>query len=152
MFFEDFEEGQVFESGRRALDADSIVAFAKAYDWQSFHVDAEAAAASPYSGVIASGYHTLLTAFGLTLDLGLWMDSGMGSPGMDAIRWLVPVRPGDSLAVRVEVIGIRPSRSKPDRGVVTFAHTVTRDDGEAVMTYDTMVMIARRAAASSTTG
>lgn len=146
MFFEAFEVGQVFESERRSLEEPAILDFAHRYDWQAFHTDAEAAAASPYGGLIASGYQTLLLAFGLTLEMGLWMDSGMGSPGMDRLRWIQPVRPGDSLAVRVEVLALRPSRSKPNRGVVTFGHTVSRADGAAVMTYETMVIIARSGA------
>ncbi|MEO0763510.1 MAG: MaoC family dehydratase, partial [Pseudomonadota bacterium] len=144
MQFEDFEVAQTFTSAERMLDEAAILAFARQYDWQPFHIDAEAAAASPYGGIIASGYQTLLTAFGLTLDMKLWEGSGMGSPGMDSLRWLLPVRPGDRLHVEVEIVTTRPSRSRPDRGVVTFAHTVKRADGEAVMTYETMVMIARR--------
>ncbi|MEM6489392.1 MAG: MaoC family dehydratase [Pseudomonadota bacterium] len=144
MHFEDFATGQTFRTASRTLDEAAIVGFAETYDWQPFHVDAAAAAVSPFGGIIASGFQTLLVAFGLTLDLKLWDGAGMGSPGMDSVRWLVPVRPGDTLTVEVEIVGLRPSRSKPDRGVVTFGHTVKRADGEAVMTYDTMVMIARR--------
>jgi acyl dehydratase len=144
MHFEDFAVGQRFQTGRRRIDGDEMIAFAEAWDWQRFHVDAEAAAATPYGGIIASGFQTLLVAFGLTLELGLWRDTGLGSPGMDSLRWLAPVRPGDTLGVEVEVLATRPSRSKPDRGVVTFAHAVRRDDGATVMTYESMVMIARR--------
>ncbi|MEM7528986.1 MAG: MaoC family dehydratase [Pseudomonadota bacterium] len=143
-FFEDFEAGQVFETGKRSLSESEIIGFAEQYDWQYFHTDPEAAKTSPYGGLIASGFQTLLTAFGLTLADRHWGENGMGSPGMDNLRWLAPVRPGDTLTVRIEVLATRPSRSKPDRGTVTLGHTVTRVDGTAVMTYDTMVIIRRR--------
>ncbi|MDT8346130.1 MAG: MaoC/PaaZ C-terminal domain-containing protein, partial [Thermohalobaculum sp.] len=93
---------------------------------------------------IASGFHTLLTAFTLELAANVWTEASQGSPGMDAIRWLKPVRPGDRLRVRVEVTDSRPSRSRPDRGITRFDHTVLNQDGEAVMTYETMVILARR--------
>ncbi|MGF1551550.1 MAG: MaoC family dehydratase [Paracoccaceae bacterium] len=144
MHFEDFVVGQSWTTGRRRLDGDEMIAFAEAWDWQRFHLDPAAAAATPFGGIVASGFQTLLVAFGLTLDLGLWDESGLGSPGMDSVRWLAPVRPGDTLDVEVEVIAARPSRSKPDRGVVTLAHDVRRDDGATVMTFETMVMLARR--------
>ncbi|MEM8625656.1 MAG: MaoC family dehydratase [Pseudomonadota bacterium] len=143
-FFEDFDVGETWETGSRSLSEEDILRFANEYDWQYFHTDPEAAKASPYGGLIASGFQTLLTAFGLVLKVRSWGEAGMGSPGMDTVRWLAPVRPGDTLTVRVEVISTRPSRSKPDRGLVTFGHTVVNQTGEAVMTYDTMVMIRRR--------
>ncbi|MEM6679807.1 MAG: MaoC family dehydratase [Pseudomonadota bacterium] len=143
--FEDFSEGDVWTTESETLSEQDIIAFAERYDWQYFHTDPEAARASPYRGLIASGFQTLLTAFGLTLRSRVWGSNGMGSPGMDSLRWLAPVRPGDTLTVEIEVLATRPSRSKPDRGRVTFAHTVTNQDGVAVMTYETMVMIRRRA-------
>ncbi|MEO0819094.1 MAG: MaoC family dehydratase [Pseudomonadota bacterium] len=144
MHFEDFSVGQMFETGHRTLSEQEITEFAQKWDWQYFHADAEAAKASPYGGLIASGFHTLLTAFTLTLDRQIWQEGSMGSPGMDTIRWLEPVRPGDTLSVVVEVTGVRPSRSKPDRGVVTFHHEVRRQDETVVMVFESMVMVARR--------
>ncbi|MCL5777878.1 MaoC family dehydratase [Limibaculum sp. FT325] len=148
MFFDDLPVGYSFETAERALGEDEIIAFAKQWDPQSFHTDPEAARASPYGGLIASGYHTLLTAFTLELAANVWTEASMGSPGMDALRWLKPVRPGDRLRLRVEVTESRASRSKPDRGIARFAHTVLNQNDEAVMTYDTMVILARRPGAA----
>lgn len=144
MFFDDLPVGYAFETAERALPEAEIIAFARQWDPQSFHTDPEAAKASPYGGLIASGFHTLLTAFTLELAADVWTEASQGSPGMDAIRWLKPVRPGDRLRVRVEVTDSRPSRSRPDRGITRFAHTVLNQDGAAVMTYETMVILARR--------
>lgn len=146
MFFDDFRAGQRFETGQKRLIADDIVAFARQWDPQDFHLDAEAAENSQFGGLIASGFHTLLTAFVLTLESDTWREAGMGSPGMDAIRWLKPVRPGDVLRVAVTVAETRASRSKPDRGVVTFDHEVLNQAEEAVMTYRTMVILQRKPA------
>ncbi|MEL6768607.1 MAG: MaoC family dehydratase [Pseudomonadota bacterium] len=146
--FEDFAPGQVFETAGETLSEAEIIAFAEKYDWQYFHTDPEAAKASPYGGLIASGFQTLLTAFGLTLAERQWRENSMGSPGMDNLRWRAPVRPGDTLKVSVEVLAARPSRSRPDRGTVTFGHTVTNQDGITVMTFDTMVIIRRRSPAA----
>lgn len=144
MFFDDLPVGYRFRTGERALSAADITGFARVWDPQSFHLDAEAARRSPYGGLIASGFHTLLTAFTLELAADVWTEASMGSPGMDAIRWLKPVRPGDRLHVEVEVIEQRPSRSKPDRGMTRFAHDVFNQNGETVMTYEAMVILARR--------
>lgn len=144
MFFDDLHVGFSFETDARALPEGEIIAFARQWDPQSFHLDPEAAKASPYGGLIASGFHTLLTAFTLELAAEVWTEASMGSPGMDAIRWLKPVRPGDRLRVRFEVTESRPSRSKPDRGMTRFAHTVLNQHDEAVMTYETMVILARK--------
>lgn len=144
--FEDFEPGQRFETTSKSLSEAEMIGFAEQYDWQYFHTDPAAAEASPYGGLIASGFQTLLTAFGLTLTAREWRDNSMGSPGMDNLRWKAPVRPGDTLSVKVEVLATRPSRSKPDRGTVTFGHTVINQDGITVMTFDTMVIIRRREA------
>ncbi|MEM9781976.1 MAG: MaoC family dehydratase [Pseudomonadota bacterium] len=144
MHFEDFEVGQTFRTGAARLDEPAIIAFAERYDWQPFHTDADAARASPFGGLIASGFQTLLTAFGLTLKAGLWDGTGLGSPGIDSLRWLAPVRPGDTLSVTIEVIATRASRSRPNLGVVTLGNTITRADGEAVMSYELLVMVARR--------
>jgi acyl dehydratase len=147
MYFDDLPVGYAFETAERALPEDEIIAFARQWDPQSFHTDAEAARASPYGGLIASGFHTLLVAFTLELAADVWTEASMGSPGMDALRWLKPVRPGDRLRVRVEVTETRPSRSKPDRGITRFAHNVLNQDDEAVMTYETMVILKRKAMA-----
>ncbi len=118
MFFEDMPAGFTYETGRRILTADAIKRFAREWDAQPFHLDEEAAKASPYGGLIASGFHTVLTAFTLTLEASDWSESSMGSPGMDNVRWIKPVYAGDSVRVTAKVLAATPSRSKPDRGFV----------------------------------
>jgi len=144
MYFYDLPVGYSFETGERELNEADIIGFARQRDPQSFHTDPEAAKSSPYGGLIASGFHTLLTAFTLELDANVWCEASMGSPGMDVLRWLKPVRPGDRLRARVEVTEARISRSRPDRGYTRFSHSVLNQKDEVVMTYDTVVILARR--------
>jgi acyl dehydratase len=144
--FEDFPVGARFETGEREITESEIVAFARDWDPQDFHTDPAAAGRGPFGGLSASGFHTLLVAFRLTIDTGAWVGASLGSPGMEEIRWLLPVRPGDRLKVAATVAAARPSRSKPDRGIVTFDHVVTRQDGATVMTYRSHVFLKRRGA------
>ena len=146
MFFDDLPVGTRFETAARTLGVDDITGFAREWDPQPFHVDAAAAADSPYGGIIASGFHTLLTAFALTLEADVWNEASMGSPGMDDIRWARPVRPGDSLRVRAEVIAAVPSDSRPDRGRTTIRYDVYNQNEELVMQY-TAIHILRRSPA-----
>ena len=135
MYFEDLPKGFTFETGSRSLSESDIIEFARQWDPQPFHIDPEAAAKSVYGGIIASGFHTLLVAFTLTLAASDWSDSSMGSPGMDEVRWLVPVRPGDTLRVRGEVLGARASASRPDRGTVTIRYLIMNQDDAQVAEY-----------------
>ncbi len=144
MYFDDLPKGYTFETGTRTLSEDEITGFARQWDPQSFHTDPEAAKASPYGGLIASGFHTLLTAFNLTLGANVWNEASMGSPGMDNLRWIRPVRPGDTLRVRIEVTSSTPSQSRGDRGRTGFRHTVLNQNDEVVMTYHCVVILARR--------
>ena len=117
-YLEDFAPGQEFDLGTRAVTRDEIVAYARMFDPQPFHIDEAAAARSIYGGLIASGWHTVSLFMRLLVD-GLLRDSaGMGSPGVDEVRWPNPVRPGEALSARAAVDAVRPSRSRPDRGVV----------------------------------
>lgn len=143
MFFDDLHEGFTFRTGARTLPRDEILDFARRWDPQPFHVDEDAAAGSIYGGLIASGYHTLLTAFVLTLEAEVWTEASMGSPGMDELRWLKPVRPGDTLHVRGQVRALTPSASKPDRGIARIFYEVLRGD-EAVMHWTTIHLLRRR--------
>ena len=147
MFLDDLAPGFTFETGSRTLSEEDIVSFARSYDPQPFHVDARAAAASPYGGIIASGFQTMLTAFALTLEAQVWNEASLGSPGMDEIRWLRPVRPGDSLSVRAEVLSVTPSRTRPDRGRAEIAYSVRTADGAEVMRYRCIHMLLRRSPA-----
>ncbi len=143
MYFDDLPVGYSFETGARTLDLAGITGFAGTWDPQPFHVDAEAAAASPYGGIIASGFHTLLTAFTLTLEADIWNEASMGSPGMDEIRWRQPVRPGDNLRVRAEVVDANASASRPDRGRTTIRYDVLNQEDALVMQF-TATHILRR--------
>ncbi|THH35118.1 MaoC family dehydratase [Aliishimia ponticola] len=144
MYFEDMTEGFTYETGEKSLTQEEIITFAKQWDAQPFHLDEEAAKASPYGRIIASGFHTLLTAFNLTLAASDWSDSSMGSPGMDEIRWKAPVYPGDTLKVRATVLKATASRSKPDRGFVDVFNEIINQSGAVVASYKATHMLKRR--------
>ncbi len=144
-YFEDYVEGAVHRCGSIAVEADEIVAFAKLYDPQSFHTDPEAAKRSQFGGLIASGWHTCGLMMRLYAQHYLTQVASLASPGLDELRWLKPVRPGDTLSVRVTVLKAAPSKSKPDRGAVTSFIEVFNQADEAVMTMKAVNIITRRA-------
>jgi len=117
-YYEDYPTGAVFEGGPIHVDEAEVLAFAHRYDPQPFHVDAAAAARSMYGGIIASGWHTAAMTMRVLVESYLSSVASLGSPGIDELRWMLPVRPGDTLYVRITVIEARRSRSKPDRGIV----------------------------------
>ena len=131
--FEDYPQGAVFELGSIKVQPDELRSFAQRYDPQPFHVDAQAAAASPYGGIIASGWHTGSLTMRLLATQFLSPASSLGSPGIDELRWLAPVRPGDELWVRVTIQSARRSASNPQRGVVISRIETRNQDGELVM-------------------
>jgi acyl dehydratase len=133
-WFEDYPKGAVFELGSVAVDEDEVIAFARRYDPQPFHVDPHAAKDSFFGGLVASGWHTGSLMMRLLALRYLSPASSLGSPGIDDLRWLRPVRPGDVLSVRASVIDANRSRSRPDRGVVLTAIEVRNQDDEPVMT------------------
>jgi acyl dehydratase len=143
-YLEDFAAGDEIISGGRTLTEEAIISFASQYDPQSFHIDAEAAKATSYGGLIASGFQTLAVGFRLFIDTGTIAGTSIGSPGMDDVRWTKPVRPGDTLRTIVRVLEARRSASKPDRGIVRFAVTVRNQHAEDVMTLATSVFVLRR--------
>jgi acyl dehydratase len=145
-YFEDFAVGQIREVGSRVVDATEVVAFATAYDPQPFHIDAEAAKASPFGGLIASGWHTAAMVMRLMCDGYLLDAAGTASPGVDELRWLAPVRPGDTLTARAEVLEVTPSRSKPDRGMVRSLWTASNQDGVLVFSVKGIGIFMRRPA------
>ena len=136
MFFEDFIVGFEFKTGTRKISKQEILNFANEWDPQSFHIDEEAALKSPYKGIIASGWQTLLIAFKLILDTSLFKESSIGSPGMNYVKWILPVRPNDNLQVSGEVKSAKKSKSRPDRGFVNITYSVTRNNGELVCSYE----------------
>jgi acyl dehydratase len=143
-YFEDYIEGDVHHLGAIAVEADEIVTFAKRFDPQSIHTNPEAAKRGPFGGLIASGWHTAGLMTRLFMQHYLTQVASLGSPGGDELRWLKPVRPGDTLSVRVTVLKSVPSKSKPDRGAVTSFIEVTNQAGELVMTFKVVNIIARR--------
>jgi acyl dehydratase len=132
-YFEDYVAGSVHEFGPISVDAAEIIAFARRYDPQVFHTDPEAAKNTMYGGLIASGWHTAGLMMRLLVDHYLSHVASLGSPGIDELRWLRPVRPGDELSVRVTVVETRRSSSKPDRGIVRSFVEVINQDREVVM-------------------
>ncbi len=143
-YWDDYEVGQRFALGSTSFTEEEIVAFAKAYDPQSFHVDAAAAKTSMYGGVIASGWHVASKMMRLFVDNYVDQRTALGSPGVDELRWLKPVRPGDTLTGWVECAAKVPSRSKPGMGVIHEHWSVTNQKGELVMTSKGINMVRRR--------
>ena len=144
LFFEDFEPGEVFELGERTLNREEIIAFAREYDPQPFHVDEVAAEGSAFGGLVASGWHTGCVFMRLYVDALLSRAASMGSPGVEELRWLVPVRPGDTLRGRLCVLDATPSARNPRRGTVHFLSEVENQRGETVMTMKARGHFARR--------
>ncbi|RJG25813.1 MaoC family dehydratase [Massilia cavernae] len=144
MCFEDFFPGQQLELGSRTLSEQEIIAFAKDFDPQPFHVDHEAAKDSIFGGVVASGWHTCSTIMRIVVDSVIGNSTSLGSPGVDKIRWMLPVRPGDTLSVRYVTTQVKASASRPDRGVVWSTWEARNQNGELVCTIEGMGMYGRR--------
>jgi acyl dehydratase len=132
-YFEDYPPGAVFEGGAIAVSESDILDFARRYDPQTMHTDPAAAADGFFGGLIASGWHTAALMMRLFAAHFLSPASSLASPGIDELRWLKPVRPGDVLSVRVTVTEARRSRSKPEQGVVRSFVEVLNQKGEVVM-------------------
>ena len=132
-YFEDYVVGVVHEFGSIEVTEAEIIDFAKRYDPQPFHIDPAAAQNSIFGGVIASGWHTASMMMRLLVDRYISTVASLGSPGIDELRWIKPVRPGDALSVRVTVIESKRSRSKPDRGIFQSFIEVLNQEKEVVM-------------------
>jgi acyl dehydratase len=143
-WLDDFQIGERFVSQGLTFTEASIIDFAFQYDPQPFHLDVGAAARSPYGGLIASGFQTVLVCFRLFIQTGIIIDSGIGSPGVDEIRWLAPVRPGDTLHSEVEVLEVRRSGSRPDRGTVRVLFEGRNQRGEKVLSFVGNQMVLRK--------
>ena len=144
-FLDDFTEGSIFETEGKTVSEAEILEFAFQYDPQSFHMDVEAAKEGPFGGLIASGIQTMAIGLRLLLQAQVFAPgASMGSPGMDELRWLKPVRPGDTLRMRGEVLEVKPSRSKPGRGLLRYHMTIFNQHGEDVMSMVGMQLIKRR--------
>ncbi|HWJ94540.1 MAG TPA: MaoC family dehydratase [Telluria sp.] len=143
-YFEDFYPGQEIDLGSRTVSEEEIIDFASQFDPQPFHVDREAAAASIYGGVIASGWHTCSMMMRMVVDAMMGESSSMGSPGLEKVRWLQPVRAGDTISVRYLTTQVKASSSKPDRGVVWSKWVASNQRGEEVCIIEGMGMFGRR--------
>lgn len=139
-YFEDIVPGTVGQFGSIEVSQADIIEFARKFDPQYFHLDPEAAKRSLFGGLAASGWHTASLMMRLLVDHVLSPETSLGSPGVDELRWLMPVRPGDVLSIRITTLETTRSRSKPDRGVVRSYVEVLNQTSEAVMTVKTLVL------------
>jgi acyl dehydratase len=143
-YFDDFTPGEIIELGRYTITKESILAFARDFDPQVFHTDEEAAKKTIFGGLIASGWHTGSIAMRLLYDGLIKHTLSLGSPGLDELRWVKPVRPGDTLSARLTVVEMAPSRSKPDRGIVRTLIEMSNQHGEIVLTIKGLSLLGRR--------
>jgi acyl dehydratase len=143
-YFEDFQPGQEFPLPPHTVSRAEIVAFAAEFDPQPFHLDETAAAGSLLGGLAASGWHTCALFMRMLCEGWLNGSASMGSPGIDTLKWLRPVRPGDVLSGRSTVLEVRASASRPDRGFVRFRHEIANARGEPVMVLENPIMFTRR--------
>ena len=146
LYWEDLQPGEALELGSHTFTAEEIVAFARQFDPQSFHTNPVAAKQSFYGGLIASGWHTCAIAMRLMVDSYIGRSASMGSPGLDNIRWLAPVRAGDTITYRRRIIAARTSASKPGAGLVQTRWEAQNQRGEMVMTMEGWGMFGRRPA------
>jgi acyl dehydratase len=146
-YWEDFRVGETTELGEVEVSREEMLEFAQRFDPQPFHVDEDAAAASPFGGLIASGWHTAALFMGLFVRAILLDSASMGSPGVEELRWTAPVRPGDRLTARVTVTDVQPSSVRPDRGTVFTESEVLNQDGVVVLTLRARGFFARRSGA-----
>lgn len=150
-WFEDHREGDVHEFGDRLVTAEEIIAFARQFDPQPFHLSEEGGRASPFGGLIASGWHTASIAMRLWCDHAL-SRHGVGSPGLDELKWPAPVRPGDRLRARATVIETRRSRSRPEVGIVRTRLELFNQRNEQVCSWTAVGFVRCRDAAPPPNG
>ena len=143
-YFEDYTPGTVFTCGPITVSAAEIIEFARRYDPQPMHIDPQAAAAGRFGGLIASGWHTTALMMRLFVTNFLSPVSSAASPGIDELRWHQPVRPGDTLSLRVSVLDARRSRSRPGEGIVKSLIEVFNQHGAVVMSLKPISLIACR--------
>lgn len=134
-YFEDIVVGASRDTGSHTFTQDAIIAFAKQFDPQPFHIDPEAAKDSNFGGIIASGWHTAATVMRLLVDSAIDLEASLGSPGFDDLSWLKPVRPGDTIRARLTCIEKTPSKSRPGIGSARFLVEVFNQKDELVMKF-----------------
>ena len=145
-YLEDFAAGQVFNTGRHRVDKDEIFAFARQYDPQPFHTDEAAARQSPFQGLAASGWHTAAMTMRLMVDGEFKPAGGILGVGFEDLSWPRPVRPGDELHAKSEILDVRPSKSKPDRGMIRVRTTSFNQNNEPVMFFTGNLLVPKRPA------
>jgi acyl dehydratase len=143
-YLEDFAAGQVFTTGRYRVDKEQILAFAKQFDPQPFHTNEEAARKSPFQGLAASGWHTAAMTMRLMVDGEFKPAGGILGVGFEELSWPRPVRPGDELHAKSEVLEVRPSKSRPDRGMIKARTTTFNQNDEPVMVFTGNLLVSRR--------
>jgi acyl dehydratase len=143
-YLEDFTVGQVFGSGRLRIDRERTIAFAAEFDPQPFHLDEAAAQSSIFGGLAASGWHTAAVTMRLLVETELKPAGGIIGAGLDEYRWPRPVRPGDELRVECEVIDVRPSKSRPEQGLIKLRTTTLNQNDEAVLMHVVNLVVPRR--------
>ncbi|MEO8166215.1 MAG: MaoC family dehydratase [Betaproteobacteria bacterium] len=143
-YWEDFKVGEVEQIGDKVVGRDEIIEFARQYDPQPFHIDEAAAKQSMYGGLIASGWHTCALVMRMMCDAYLAQSASVGSPGIENLKWLKPVRPGDAISARRTTLETRASKSKPDLGIVNNLWEVFNQKGELVMSMQGHGMFRRR--------
>ena len=148
LYFEELREGQIFETAPYTVSRSEILSFAGAFDPNPFHLEDDAARSIGLPGVIASGFHVLSLSFRLFFELHLWDEAIMPSPGLDKVRWIRPVLPGQTIRVRATVTETTRSRSKPDRGIVRLVHeTLDTKSNDAILSAEAMHRLRRRSVA-----
>ena len=147
IYLDDMEVGTETYFGSCEVDRDEVIEFARRYDPQPFHLSDEAAAKTHFGRLAASGWHSCAMVMGVIARKVVETEqAGLGSPGIDELRWLKPVYPGDTLHVSSKIVEVRPSRSKPEIGSIRSATTVTNQDGVPVLTFTSIVLMRRRPA------
>lgn len=144
LYWEDFAEGQVRELGQIVPTREEIIAFAQQFDPQPFHLDDEAAKASVFGGLCASGWHTCAMAMRLMVQNFLHQTASLGSPGLDNLKWLKPVFPGDTLSLRHTILGTKAMGKRPDVGMVRTLWEMHNQHGEKVLHMEGWGMFRRR--------
>jgi acyl dehydratase len=147
-YLDDYAVGQTYMTGRHRIDKDQIVAFAKQYDPQPYHLDEEAARKSPFRGLAASGWHTAALTMRLMVDGEFKPAGGILGVGFDELSWPRAVRPGDELHVKSEILDVVPSKSRPDRGLIKVRNTTLNQNDEAVQIFTAKLLVPRRVPAA----
>jgi len=146
IYFDDLHPGDRFVTTGVTISEAQILDFARVYDPQPFHIDTVAAGRTEFGGLIASGFHTLSLSFAQFFRLGIFAAANLGSPGMEEVRWLRPLRPGDTIHAEAEVTAVKASQSKPDRGIVTMQHDTFNQHDELILTVSCLHRLKRRGA------